>query len=225
MGKNEIELKKILKFFFIESSSISSINLKDDGSIVTDIDIKLQEIIIEFFKGLCKKIIIISEERNDHQESYDLKNKNYLIIDPVDGTENFTYLGNLYGVTISWRIGEEEVHLIYIPSINKFISSSNEAERFKNSSINLFSTKCIKCNEIINIDNARVLGSSSYMFYLVLKGKAKSYTYCEGAKIWDCYTGLSLAKSYGLVIENIPVDYFDSPNHTQKFTVYHETKK
>jgi fructose-1,6-bisphosphatase/inositol monophosphatase family enzyme len=225
MGKNEIELKKILKTFFKESSSISSINLKDDGSIVTDIDIKLQEIIIEFFKGLCKEIFIISEERNDHQESYVLKNKNYLIIDPIDGTENFTYLGNLYGVTISWRIKEEEVHLIYIPAINKFISSSNEVERFKNSSINLFSTKCIKSNEILNIDNARVLGSSSYMFYLILTGKAKSYTYCVGAKIWDCYTGLSLARKFGLIIDNIPFDYFDYPNHIQKFKVYHETKK
>ena len=88
-------------------------------------------------------------------------------------------------------------HGIYIPSINKIISSRNiSSYKSQDSSIKLLSTSCLE-HTLEKIDgsyqNYRVLGSSSYMFFLLLMGQANSFNYCGKAKIWDYFTGINLA--------------------------------
>ena len=203
-----------------------SLELKEDQSLVTTVDLSIEKQLIEFFKKLSPSILIIGEESYDGSLKWDFKNKDFLIVDPIDGTENFAFLNKLYGTVLSWRIAGVEGNLIYIPSEKLIINdNSNYKLSGKKSTIDLFSSKCVNTRKINIPERARVLGSSSYMFSLLLTGAAQSYTYCNGAKIWDCYTGLSLARKFGLIIDNIPFDYFDYPNHIQKFNVYHETKK
>ena len=38
----------------------------------------------------------------------------------------------------------------------------------------------------------RMYGSSAYSFYKFIIGEVNEFIYCEGAKIWDCFTGLRL---------------------------------
>ena len=63
------------------------IKIKDDGSPVTDGDIKVNEIITKKIIELTPNIPIISEE------TVDLKKKNtlntYWLIDPIDGTKEY----------------------------------------------------------------------------------------------------------------------------------------
>ncbi len=216
----EVGIKEILKSYFKDGVMPKEVNQKDDGTLVTEIDIELQDIIINYFKNISENIFVIAEEGADINQSYDLSNLDFLILDPIDGTENFTFLKMMYGVALSWRINGEECHLIYIPTVDTFISSSNIKLIKTTSTIDLYSSKCLKTGSILNTDNARVLGSSSYMFFLLLTGKVKSYTYCSGAKIWDCYTGLALSKYFGLRIEQIPSNYFSNPSFKQEFKIY-----
>ena len=67
----------------------------------------------------------------------------------------------------------------------------------------------------------RVLGSSSTMFSLLLRGKAKSYDYSSGCKLWDCFTGLRLAKNANCFeLENLEDDWFENPKFITKFKLY-----
>lgn len=213
-------------------NKIKSAELKNDNSLVTNCDIQIEKEIILYLKSNFKGINVISEENTlSHDTSYILKNR-FAIVDPIDGTENFYFLDNIYGSAISVIYDNLKYHLIFIPSENKKISTlSIKPNIINNSKIKLFSTSCL--NQIKhNYDkqSCRIFGSSTYMFYSLLSGNAKSYEYCDGAKIWDYYTGLSLAlntfldltvKLDGNYITEIP----EKVNHKSNFEIINNGAK
>ena len=170
-------------------------NLKSDNSIVTNCDIYIEEKIIAYLEETFSEIEIISEENcKSHKETYNLKNR-FAIIDPIDGTENFYFFQNIYGCAISIVYDDVNYHLIYLPSEEKKISTIAEPDIVSTkSNIELFSTSCLGLlNDRKDKQSTRILGSSSYMFYMILSNAAKAYKYCGRAKVWDYYTGISLA--------------------------------
>ena len=189
--------KKIIRIIDNSLTINNETYFKEDLSLVTDTDILVEKLLIDFIYQNFNDINIISEENLDsHKYEYVLKNK-FAIIDPIDGTENFFHMKNIYGCAISVVYDNFIYHGIYVPEQKKIISNLNLNNfKFNNSNIKLLSTSCIntKINKINNsFQNYRILGSSSYMFYTLLSGNAKSYKYCGKAKIWDYYTGISLA--------------------------------
>ena len=205
--------------------------VKDDFSLVTDSDILAESELIKFIKENFPNISIVSEENpSSHSESYELNNR-FAIIDPIDGTENYYYTKSNYGSVVSVVYDEFVYHGIYIPSSKQIISSININDfRFNNSSIKLLSTSCLGF-ELKKIEgsfqNYRILGSSSYMFFLLLRGEAYSYDYCGRAKIWDYYTGISLAlmikNSFEITLDNIDLNEIDfmklKLNHKSPFNI------
>lgn len=196
---------------------LESINHKKDNSVVTNCDVEIEKNIIIYLKDQFPQIKIVSEENSEsHQEIYSLKNK-YAIVDPIDGTENFYFFQNIFGCAISVVYDDINYHLIYLPSENKKISTISIPNISKiKSNIKLMSTSCIgRVDDIKDRQSNRILGSSSYMFYTILSGSAKSYKYCGKAKVWDYFTGISLALksklnlkiTFGdMVIKNLPKD-------------------
>ena len=196
---------------------INSVNLKSDNSIVTDCDIKIEKQIIAYLESNFPGIQIISEENvKSHKEAYHLENR-FAIIDPIDGTENFYFLQNIFGCAISVVYNDLDYHLIYLPAENKVISTiTNPDFSQTKSNIELYSTSCLGLlNEKKEKQSARILGSSSFMFYTLLSAAAQSYKYCGKAKIWDYYTGISLALKSRLkfrvkfgdtIIKKMPLD-------------------
>jgi 3'-phosphoadenosine 5'-phosphosulfate (PAPS) 3'-phosphatase len=113
---------------------------KSDGSLVTNIDLIIEKELYFLIKENFHDITIISEENvNTHKEEYILKNK-FAIIDPIDGTENFNYLNNLYGCVISVVYDSFVYHGIYIPEQKNIISNLNiKDQNISLSNIILFS--------------------------------------------------------------------------------------
>ena len=102
----------------------------------------------------------------------------------------------MYGTFISINSKYSgKIDLIYIPSQNIMINRDNilkiSNKANKQNKITLLSTKCLKKRHIGS--EYRVYGSSAYSFYKFIIGEVNEYIYCEGAKIWDCFTGLRLA--------------------------------
>jgi len=191
--------------------------VKDDFSLVTDSDILAESELIKFIKQNFPNIFIISEENpSSHLESYELNNR-FAIIDPIDGTENYYYTKSNYGSVVSVVYDDFVYHGIYIPSLKQIISSININNfRFNESSIKLLSTSCLSfpVKKIEgSFQNYRILGSSSYMFFLLLRGEASSYDYCGRAKIWDYYTGISLVlmikKYFDVTLDNVDLNKVD----------------
>ena len=189
--------KEFIKIINENISKKSKSSIKNDFSLVTDIDINVEKTLIKFIIKNFPDIQIISEENpKSHAKSYNLQNK-FAIIDPIDGTENYFFTNSNFGSVVSVVYDDFNYHGIYVPNLNQIVSSINiKKYKNKNSSIKLLSTSCLG-TDIIKIKNSyqnyRILGSSSYMFFLLLNGSACSYDYCGKAKIWDYYTGLSLS--------------------------------
>jgi len=170
--------------------------VKNDFSLVTDCDLLVERELIKYIRRNFDDIYIVSEENpSSHLESYNLVNK-FAVIDPIDGTENYYYTQSNYGSVVSVVYDDFVYHGIYIPCLNQILSSRNISSfQFKHSPIKLLSTSCLgfqQNKESASYQNYRILGSSSYMFFLLLTGAASSYDYCGKAKIWDYYTGINL---------------------------------
>ena len=217
------QLKKIIDRNLNKNNN--TFKIKKDGSYTSNIDLLIEEQLIKFIKSKYLNIKIISEEDpSTHKKKYKLGNK-YCIIDPIDGTENFLCNNTMFGCAISLTYIDFHFDFLYIPSMDEVICNYNESlkiKKLKVPKIHLLSTKCLG-GKFNNKSKYRILGSSSYMFYNLLKKKAYSYTYCNGAKIWDCYTGIRLANFFGLkIILNNPLTldkWLTNPSHLTSFEI------
>lgn len=180
------------------------IDQKMDGSFVTEVDVNFEAAILDIVlsAGIASSALIVREESvASHRDEYAWSDA-LIVVDPIDGTENFISGSPLYGTAVSVVTREAELHILCAPSLEIMLSNVDMSwlPASVTSSIDLFSTKCLD-RPIVAPDSARVLGSSVVMFAEFLRGAARSYTYCHGAKIWDCYTGLSLARLSGCNVE------------------------
>ena len=227
-----LEFQNQIKSIFDDSlNSQKELGFKDDGSAVTNLDIEVERRIIDLIEKNFNGITIISEENpQSHQSSYDLSDRNFAIIDPIDGTENFYFFNEIYGSVVSVVYGEFEYHGIYVPSRGDFFSTLSKKSKLKTlPKTKLLSTSCLSNVKRLDLSDRslyRILGSSSYMFYLLLQGKAFSYTYCSNAKIWDCYTGLTLlyfhANFYKIeLLDKNGVEFNPYSNSFDHFTSFH----
>lgn len=223
-----IRLKELIDSSIKDFSKKNSSILKKDGSLVTDLDLHLDLEIRNLYNEFDPiDPIIISEEsyQGDLSESYNLKNRDFLIVDPIDGTENFNFFSFMYGVAISGRIKGIDFDFLYTPFDNITICGSNDVSQNKTDSrIQFFSTESvrnIKKKDLMETSQIRVLGSSSTMFSLLLRGQAKSYDYSSGCKIWDCYTGLRLARNANCFeFESLEEDWFENPKFKTSFKIF-----
>ena len=222
-----IRLKELIDSSIQDFSKKNSAILKKDGSLVTDLDLHLDFEIRNLYNEFDPvNPIIVSEEsyQGDQSESYNLKNRDFLIVDPIDGTENFNFFSFMYGVAISGRIKGVDFDFLYTPFDNTVICGSNDVYQNKTDSrIQFFSTASVRNinkKELMQTSQIRVLGSSSTMFSLLLRGQAASYDYTSGCKIWDCYTGLRLARNANCFeFENLEKDWFEKPKFKTKFKI------
>ena len=81
--------------------------------------------------------------------------------------------------------------------------------------ISLLSTKCL--SKKFKGSNYRVYGSSAYSFYKFIIGDANQFIYCDGAKIWDCFTGLRLASLINCKIKIKKKKWFNQPTFKTEF--------
>jgi fructose-1,6-bisphosphatase/inositol monophosphatase family enzyme len=229
---NVLEFER--KFIEIVDTSINIKNnsyIKDDFSLVTESDIFAERELIKYIEENFPSIRIISEENPSSHSEFYLLNNRFAIIDPIDGTENYHYTKSNFGSVISVVYDEFVYHGIYIPGYKQIISSINiNNYRFNSSSIVLLSTSCLgfKLRRIDgSFQNYRIFGSSSYMFFMLLKGEASAYYYCGNSKLWDYYTGICLAllikHEFEILLNDLCINEIDlgklELNHKSTFSI------
>ena len=83
-GRTKEIVKKTGKF--LAKASISSIDRKEGhANFVTDMDVKIQEMLVSGLQPLLPKASFLLEESEEQPDMSDL----VWIIDPIDGTQNF----------------------------------------------------------------------------------------------------------------------------------------
>lgn len=195
---------------------------KADRTWVTAVDLAIEQHLRRELTARFPTLVPVGEEDpTTHREVYDFT-ADHLLIDPIDGTENFIAQNGLFGTLLSLRVGADELHLIYLPERGVLITNldPDPADALR-SEIVVMSTKCCR-QTFAHVDSLRVFGSSAVMFAMLLQGQAARFLYCEGAKIWDCYTGLCLARQRGLEVHLDGHDFAQwrqRPTHRTAFDV------
>jgi myo-inositol-1(or 4)-monophosphatase len=173
--------------------------LKDDGSYVTEGDFLCEKIIKECIQKKFPDFFLVSEE-SPEKNVENSKQSNVIIVDPIDGTENFTSGLKEWGIAICvYQYGKHMESMLALPELNCYLKTGDEIQKF-NSRISGISSSLTR-EDILKLEPGfeyRIMGCSVYNMYNVITGSYYSFENPKGAKAWDIIPGLNLALEHGL---------------------------
>ena len=231
---NKAELKKIAEGLidaFIEAGEDTiklyndglKIEIKEDGSPVSNGDLKANEIISKKISSLTPNIPIISEETVNLNEKN--KSKIFWLIDPIDGTKEYIAGKDEYTLNAALVINTVPVlGLVGVPKKKRLFFSYSPGESYlieenvtkkisckkqqqKGKIVALSSV--IKPSDIIlnklkqfNVTSI-VKMASSYKFCVIATGEYDIYAARERANEWDYAAGHAVAQNAGAIIKTL----------------------
>lgn len=193
----------------------AGIKLKSRYEIVTKFDLMSEEIIIKEIKKNFPAHGILSEEVGALKGVSD-----YLwIIDPIDGTTNFSMHNPLWSISLALTDGDEIIlGIVYAPFLNElFIAESGSGAYLNDKKIKVSGVKDEKVlntfchgNKISDIKKAiayyrkqklaeldcRQMGSAAIELAYVACGRTESFV-APGARDWDVAAGVLLVREAG----------------------------
>ena len=199
------------------------IEIKNDGSPVSNGDLKVNELICKKIKKLTPKIPIISEETVNLKE----KNKNsiFWLIDPIDGTKEYISGKDEYTLNAALVIDKKPVvGLVGVPKKKQLFYSYGIGKSFVKENNNEMKINCkkkdgrknivalsstSKPSEIIikklkeySVSSISKV-ASSYKFCLIANGTFDIYAAKERANEWDYAAGHAVAENAGAIITTL----------------------
>lgn len=202
------DIKKLIMDNLVQILALrSKRKKKEDESFVTEGDFLCQKLIMDYVKAGPEDLEVVSEEMNLADFSYD-ENKNYIVIDPIDGTENFTSGLKDWGVSVCiYEKGKHRESMLLLPELDlSLITGENDREFKCDSRIQGISSSSLlkEFREgLVDSGEYRLTGCSVLGMYNVVKGLYKSFEKPAKAKMWDIMAGLNLALEHEL---NVVVD-------------------
>ena len=199
------------------------IEIKEDGSPVSNGDLRVNEVISEKISNLTPNIPIISEE------TVDLKKKNnskiFWLIDPIDGTKEYIAGKDEYTLNAALVINTVPVlGLVGVPKKQRLFFSYSPGESYlieKNLKRKITCKKqqpkgqvvalssVIKPSDMIlnklkqyNVTSI-VKMASSYKFCVIATGEYDIYAARERANEWDYAAGHAVAQNAGAIIKTL----------------------
>ena len=192
------------------------IKIKSDKSPVTNADIAVDEILRNKIINLTPNIPIISEETVNLNISN--KNKDFWLIDPIDGTKNYIKNGDEYTLNAALIIDlKPKIGIVYAPKKNRLFYSFGKNCAFEINKGEKISLNCKKknINEIIGLGNSSktpddiikiykkykvtkiISMSSSLKFCILAAGEADIYAARARAFEWDIAAGHAILEHAG----------------------------
>jgi myo-inositol-1(or 4)-monophosphatase len=175
---------------------------KPDGSYVTDADLLVEKVLFEQVGESLPEAAIVSEERGSTRPlvSSGTHDGLVVVIDPIDGTENFTSGLLEWGVSISIYAGPKHVSsLLGCPELQLWLRTGQPIEKSTSRIRGLSSS--LRKSDLLQIEDGfeyRILGCCVYNLLNVVRGAFHSFENPRGARSWDILAGLNLAVEHGL---------------------------
>lgn len=175
-------------------------SLKGDLSFVTEGDLLVNRIIEQVAQEENETIIIVSEENPGNR---DYHNNGYIVVvDPIDGTENFTSGLPEWGVSIAcFYDGRHIGSLLGCPELNVWLKTGDTFPKFFSRVRGLSSS--LNMEELIKATQGheyRILGCCVYNMINVIRGSFLSFENPKGAHSWDILGGLNIALEHNLKV-------------------------
>lgn len=182
---------------------------KEDGSYVSKGDLLVQSLIFDYVKNNLPGHHLISEELAPFPNMEWNENGSYVVLDPIDGTENFVSGLKEWGVGVSiYTNGVHQESLIYLPELNDFLSTGMSARKFKSRIIGLSSS--LKKDDLLSLPigdfEFRIIGCSMYNTLSAVRGAFARFENVKGVNCWDILPGLNLALEHGcsVLVDEVP---------------------
>jgi myo-inositol-1(or 4)-monophosphatase len=178
-------------------------SMKADQSYVTNGDMLINASIEELVRKAGQPVTLVSEENTNPQifgtEGY------VLVVDPIDGTENFTSGLPEWGISVSCFLnGRHAGSLLGCPEMNLWLKSGEPSMKYVSRIRGLSSS--LQMEDLITATRGheyRILGCCVYNMINVIRGSFLSFENPKGAYSWDILGGLNLALEHNL---NVTVD-------------------
>lgn len=223
-------VKDTAKEFTSQLSFHGTTQVKMDGSFVTEVDRGIQTSIKQKLESNWPQYGFIGEEM-DHSEQVEVCEKysqGYWVLDPLDGTTNFTAGFLFYGVSLALVVnGSPVVAVVYDPVRDECFSAQHGLGSFLNDAV-LTCPDTVNLNQCIaNVDYKRLvgdlsaqlvrcppyrsqrnLGSSVLEWCWLASGRIQLYLH-GGQKLWDFSAGyLILFEAGGAAtsLSGLPLD-------------------
>ncbi len=191
---------------------------KDDGSLVTAIDTRLQEIIAGDLAAAFPGIPLLGEEMTHARQStiLDGANGEFWVLDPLDGTTNFVAGFPFFGISLALvRDGKAVIGVVYDPLRRELFSAESGAAARLNGAVISVPTGGRLGNCIANVDYKRLtrplaerlvrcppyrsqrnLGSCVIEWCWLAAGRFQLYLH-GGQKLWDYAAGSLVLEQAG----------------------------
>lgn len=217
----------------MENLDYAKVSVKNGNEIVTNIDPMCQQMIINRIKESFPDHGFIGEEGDGGQifrENPRGAEKIWWIIDPIDGTNNYSHGMLLFSVSIGvFYEGEPVVGVIFEPATDcmytavkgddailngrRIAVSDDGIDRFSSVGIDSHFDDGVPgwAEEIMRRTRFRNLGSAALHFAYVARGSLAG-TVIHVAKLWDIAAGILIASCAGAVVTDwkgkspVPID-------------------
>ena len=185
----------------------SEIRWKPDGSPVTEADILMERKLEDLFRARLPGVVFIGEESFGGEADAACEGW-AVVIDPIDGTENFCSGLREWGVSLSiWRGGEHQASQLLLPELGESLRSGQKIERISSRIVGLSSSlPPTQVAELGATAEVRVMGCAVYNLYNVARGAYQRFMNPKGARTWDLLAGLNIALEQGcsVLVEGKP---------------------
>ncbi|MDB5505722.1 MAG: inositol monophosphatase [Devosia sp.] len=198
---------------------------KPDSSPVTAADFLVEDLVREALLSYFGRVQFIGEESFD--AAAPASREDWIaVVDPIDGTENFTSGLKEWGTAISlWHRGSHVASLITMPELGDRLLTGDRPQ-LQTSRVTGFSSSITPelVTDLSTAGEARIMGCAVYNLYNVSRGAFARFTNPKGAYTWDMLAGLVLAQEQGcdVTVEGMPYDgRYLEPDRRYRFDIRH----
>ncbi|HLU17277.1 MAG TPA: inositol monophosphatase family protein [Edaphocola sp.] len=174
--------------------------LKEDNSYVSRGDLLCEELMKQLIREEYPEYALISEESpQGNIKAYE--SDKLVILDPIDGTENFVSGLKEWGVSFCvYENGRCTEALLALPELGEYMTSKDvDVNKFRSRIAGISSS--LTKEDLMKLESGfeyRIIGCCVYNMYQVVTGAFYSFENPKGAKVWDIIAGLNLALQHGL---------------------------
>lgn len=173
------------------------ITIKEDGTPVTESDVFVENLVQRYVRERIPNVEFIGEESFDfiarNTDSY------IMLLDPIDGTENFCSGLREWGVSCGlWLGGRHLGSFLLMPELGLRLVTGDHVEPISSRITGLSSSISPAFFEIMEqTGEYRIMGCAVYNIYNVITGSFRRFINPKGAYVWDILPGVMLALEHG----------------------------
>lgn len=174
---------------------------KEDDSYVSKGDLLCEALIKTYIKENCPEYSLVSEE-SPEENLVNVAKSNVIVLDPIDGTENFVSGLKEWGVAVCiYKNGEHQQSMLALPEMDIFLKTGDSFIRNESRIAGLSSS--LTKEDLLKLEQGfeyRIIGCCVYNMVNVITGAFNTFENPKGAKMWDILPGLNMALEHGLSV-------------------------